>query len=159
VEAWEVLGDPERRREYDQSSGYVSELKSVSLTLTPLNYEYLVGESQALWVIQVLDSTVQYSRYFARFWEDLALGYEGVGAVKFGRVDIWRQRDMGRYLPYNFQVFPAVYVFDRSYAEICSFDYERPTEGLRRCLETAIAKTDQLWVGSVKDYDGDGKDG
>ena len=69
MRSWEVLGDPEKRKSYDQNSGYISELKSASQTLTPLNYGYFIGESKKLWLIQVFDSTNQYSRYFAQFWE------------------------------------------------------------------------------------------
>lgn len=69
MKAWEILGDPEKRKSYDQNSGYISELKSASTTLTPHNYHYEVEEGNSVWLIQVFDSTNQYSRYFAQFWE------------------------------------------------------------------------------------------
>lgn len=42
MQAWEILGDHEKRKSYDQNSGYISELKSASQTLTPQNYDFLV---------------------------------------------------------------------------------------------------------------------
>lgn len=69
MKAWEILGDSDKRKQYDQNSGHISELKSSSTTLTPYNYHYLVEESNYLWMIQVYDSTNTYSRYFGQFWE------------------------------------------------------------------------------------------
>ena len=89
MKAWEVLGDPQKRKQYDQNSGFIVELKSASTTLTPHNYPFLVEESPALWIIQVFDSTNTYSRYFAQFWEELVTNYGDF--VKFGRIDIWHQ--------------------------------------------------------------------
>jgi curved DNA-binding protein CbpA len=67
--AWEVLGDEQKRKQYDQNAGFISELKSISTTLTPYNYNYLVEESNSMWLIQVFDSTSTYSKYFSQFWE------------------------------------------------------------------------------------------
>lgn len=132
MRSWEVLGDPEKRKSYDQNSGYISELKSASQTLTPLNYDYLVGESKKLWMIQVFDSTNQYSRYFAQFWEEMVLNYGDV--INFGRIDIWLQSDMTSYIPYKFQVFPSIYYTHEGSSEICSINFERPIEGMKRCI-------------------------
>lgn len=74
-----------------------------------------------MWLIQVFDSTNQYSRYFAPFWEELVNNYGDI--VKFGRVDIWHQSNMNSYLPYKFQVFPSVYFLDQGYSEICNFNF------------------------------------
>ena len=120
MKAWEVLGDSEKRKSYDQNNGYVSEIKSSSITLTPRNYNYLVEGGRNVWMIQVYDSTNQYSRYFAQFWEELAQNYGDV--IKFGRIDVWRQEDMLSYIPYRFQIFPAVYTYDHGYSEICDLD-------------------------------------
>ncbi len=38
------------------------------MQLTPDNYDWLVSDSDWLWLIQVYDSTDQYSHYFASFW-------------------------------------------------------------------------------------------
>lgn len=42
MKAWEVLGNEEKRKAYDQNRGFISEIKSQSVTLTPDNYHYLV---------------------------------------------------------------------------------------------------------------------
>ena len=55
VSAWEVLGNSEKRKEYDASNGVVTKIKSTSTTLTPQNYHHLVEESGDLWIIQVYD--------------------------------------------------------------------------------------------------------
>lgn len=136
MRAWEILGVPEKRKQYDQNSGYIAELKSASTTLTPHNFHYLVEESPSLWMIQVLDSTNTYCIYFAQFWEELVTNYGDF--IKFGRIDIWNQGEMASYIPYKFQLFPSVYFVDQGHTQICSFNYERPTEGLRKCLEEAL---------------------
>lgn len=87
--AWEVLGNPEKRQHYDQSSGYVNQIPSETVTLTPENYQHLLGDSDDIWIIQVYDSTSQYCHYFARFWDELYENYKGL--VNFGRIDIWHQ--------------------------------------------------------------------
>jgi hypothetical protein len=56
--------------------------------------------------------------------------------IKFGRIDIWHQNDMNSYIPYKFQVFPSVYSLDNNkHTEICSFNFERPVDGLKKCIE------------------------
>jgi DnaJ-class molecular chaperone len=57
LKAWEVLGSPEKRKHYDANSGFVTQIKSQSVTLTPSNYHELVEGSRSLWMIQVYDST------------------------------------------------------------------------------------------------------
>jgi len=123
--AWEVLGDEQKRKQYDQNAGFISELKSISTTLTPYNYHYLVEESNSMWLIQVFDSTSTYSKYFSQFWEELAMNYGDF--IKFGRIDIWTQSEMSSYLPYNFKVFPTVYSNNKGSIEICSFNFESPS--------------------------------
>jgi preprotein translocase subunit Sec63 len=87
--AWEVLGDPEKRKHYDQNSGFIQQLPSHSLTLTPDNCEYLIGDSDVLYVVQVYDSTDRASHYFAAFWEEILPKYKGL--VEFARIDVWQQ--------------------------------------------------------------------
>jgi DnaJ-class molecular chaperone len=38
MQAWEVLGNPEKRKHYDQNSGFITQIPSSSLQLTPDNY-------------------------------------------------------------------------------------------------------------------------
>ena len=71
-------------------------------------------EGRNVWMVQVYDSTNQYSRYFSQFWEELAENYGDV--IKFGRIDVWRQEDMLSYIPYRFQIFPALYTYDHGYS-------------------------------------------
>jgi curved DNA-binding protein CbpA len=89
MEAWEVLGNPEKRGHYDQNSGFVNQIKSDTITLTPYNYEWLLSDSDHIWVVQAYDSTSQYCHFFAGFWEEFANKYNGL--VKVGRMDVWQQ--------------------------------------------------------------------
>jgi hypothetical protein len=66
--------------------------------------------------------------------------------IRFGRIDIWHQGDMGSYIPYRFQVFPSIYLLDGGYSEICSFNRERPVDGLKRCLEEPFGKMEHKLV-------------
>lgn len=42
MKAWEVIGNPKKRQEYDQSYGHITHIKSSSVTLTEKNYHLLV---------------------------------------------------------------------------------------------------------------------
>ena len=55
--------------------------------------------------------------------------------INFGRIDVWHQSEMTSYIPYRFQVFPGLYIMDKGYSEICTFDFERPMQSIRRCIE------------------------
>jgi len=57
MEAWEVLGNPEKRHHYDENSGFINQIKSETPTLTPDNYDWLLYDSDDIWVVQVYDST------------------------------------------------------------------------------------------------------
>lgn len=39
------------------------------------------------------------------------------------------------YIPYKFQVFPGIYIIDKGYPDLCSFDFEKPMLSLRNCIE------------------------
>jgi len=107
MDAWEILGNPEKRTSYDQSIGVVTQIPSHTLTLTPENYPWLVGDSDAIWLVQAYDSTTQYCHYFASFWEDFAAKNDGF--INAARTDVWQQSEMKGYIPYRFQLFPGLY--------------------------------------------------
>jgi len=39
------------------------------MTLTRNTYNYMLDDSDDIWIIQAYDSTNQYCHYFAQFWE------------------------------------------------------------------------------------------
>lgn len=39
------------------------------------------------------------------------------------------------YIPYRFQVFPGLYLIDKGYSELCPFDFEKPIQSMRMCIE------------------------
>ena len=53
MQAYEVLGDSERRKTYDQSSTLHEPVLSEAVELSAENFESLVLQSDALWFIQV----------------------------------------------------------------------------------------------------------
>ncbi len=121
MQAWEVLGNPEKKQAYDQSSGYINQIHSETLTLTAENYNHLLGDSDDIWIVQVYDSTNQYCHYFAKFWEDLHETYKGL--VNFARIDVWQQSDMKGFIPYKYQLFPGLYSVHRGDEKLCQVDF------------------------------------
>lgn len=87
--AWEVLGNSEKRQNYDQNSGFIKQIHSESVTLTTDNYDKLLGDSDEIWIVQVYDSTNPYCHYFSQFWEEVISHRKEY--IKFGRIDVWQQ--------------------------------------------------------------------
>ena len=77
----------------------------------------------------------------------MVLNYGDV--VNFGRIDIWLQSDMTSYIPYKFQVFPSIYYTHDGSSEICSINFERPIEGMKRCIEEFYNQQEQNIVKEV----------
>lgn len=128
MDAWEVLGNPEKRKSYDESSGFITQIPSATVTLTPDNYQWLLGHSDAIWLVQVYDSTNQYCHFFASIWEEFADKYKGY--VQTGRIDVWQQSEMKSYIPYRFQLFPGLYTMYRGSETMCQLDFERTFRSL-----------------------------
>lgn len=136
MQAWQILGNSEKRQNYDKNSGFINQIPSESLTLTPDNYEYLLGDADTVWIIQACDSTEKACHYFAQFWEEMYSKYKGV--VNFGRVDVWLQSEMKSYLPYKFQIYPGLYTSHRGQFKLCQLSFERALRSIEICIESAI---------------------
>ena len=89
MKAYEVLGNKEMRKNYDQNSGHITDIKSASLTLTPTLYNTIVYSSKELWVVQVYDSTNEFCHYFGELWEEIIT--KNANYARFARVDVWKQ--------------------------------------------------------------------
>lgn len=136
VEAWEILGNAEKREQYDASNGVVNKIKSTSTTLTPQNYHHLVEESGELWIIQVYDETSDYCHRYAPIWEEAADMFKGF--VRFGRIDAWHQQDMLSYIPYSFTVHPSIYSIRNGYSDLYAFDLRNPLGSLKQFIDSQI---------------------
>jgi hypothetical protein len=128
MQAWEVLGNLEKREHYDTNSGFINPIPSSSLTLNSENYYHLLSDSDDVWIIQVYDSTNQYCHYFARLWDDAVMNYKNI--VKFGRIDVWQQSEMKSFIPYRFQIFPGLYSVQKGEEKLCQLDFERPMKSI-----------------------------
>ena len=117
----------------------MTQIPSQTLTLTPDNYHHLLGDSDELWIVQVIDSTSEYCHYFAQFWEDTAMKYKDL--VKFGRMDVWQQSEMKSYVPYKFQLFPGLYSVHRGEDALCQIDFQRPVRGIEKCIEARLSQS------------------
>lgn len=106
------------------------------MKLTPYNYDWLVTDSDSIWLVQVYDSTSEYCHYFSQFWEEFATKYDGY--VKLGRIDVWQQSEMKSYVPYKFQIFPGLYTVHMGEEVLCQLDFERPYRSLELCVEERI---------------------
>ena len=42
---------------------------------------------------------------------------------------------MTSYIPYRFQIFPAVYTYDGGYTEICDVNLQEVMGSMKRCIE------------------------
>lgn len=114
TKAYDVLVDPEQRAIYDETRGSYEPIGSdYSISLTSFNYQRLVAESSSVWVIQVYDDLDSYSVHFASQWDSVAGSSEFAGHVKFGRVNVRRDRALLAMLPMRAKLFPTVMLFTR----------------------------------------------
>ena len=116
TKAYETLVDPEKKGVYDQTRGsYEPILSDFSVSLTSFNYENLVTLSPFVWVIQVYDDLDSHSKHFAQQWDAVA-GSEiaQTAGIKFGRVNVRRDRAVLGRLPMRARTFPTVMMFSRN---------------------------------------------
>jgi len=104
--AYEILSDPEKRKNYDENSGVFTPIKSKTTSLTISNYKRLVEESNDIWIIQVYEDGNPMCISIADTWDSVAKGYGGV--IKFGRVNAVSQNDLLNRLPYKITLFPTI---------------------------------------------------
>jgi curved DNA-binding protein CbpA len=114
TKAYEVLVDEDKRKVYEQTRGsYDPILSDYSVSLTTFNYQKLVKESPAVWVIQVYDDIEPGCKSFASAWDMVAGSKMSTELVKFGRVNVRRDRALLSYLPMRARSFPTVLMFSR----------------------------------------------
>ena len=114
TKAYETLIDDEKRKIYDQTRGsYEPILSDHSVSLTSFNYHKLVSESPHVWVIQVFDDLDGNSRYFGTHWDTVAGSDLSQIGIKFGRVNIRRDKAVLPLLPMRAKMFPTVIMFSR----------------------------------------------
>eukprot|EP00928_Gymnodinium_smaydae_P071357 TRINITY_DN54974_c0_g1_i1.p1 TRINITY_DN54974_c0_g1~~TRINITY_DN54974_c0_g1_i1.p1 ORF type:complete len:756 (-),score=209.32 TRINITY_DN54974_c0_g1_i1:46-2214(-) len=111
--AYDVLIDPDKRKAYDQKRAPQDSLESrTSVELTAENFEYTVLRSNEAWIVQVYDpSDGGPSKGFHSTWEDVTM--KAQGTVKFGRIDITKQKKALEFLPQRVVVTPQVWRFAR----------------------------------------------
>ena len=115
TKAYNTLVNTDQRKVYDESRGsYDPILSDFSVSLTWFNYEKLVVESSAVWVIQVYDDLDASSKHFAQQWDGVAgSDLTDLGGIKFGRVNARRDRDLLSRLPMRTRTYPTVMLFTR----------------------------------------------
>lgn len=114
TKAYDVLVDSEQRKIYDETRGsYEPIMSDYSVSLTSFNYQRLVAESSSVWVIQVYDDLDSYSVHFASQWDSVAGSSDFADHVKFGRVNVRRDRALLSRLPMRAKLFPTVLMFSR----------------------------------------------
>jgi hypothetical protein len=111
VEAYEVLGDADKREAYDSSIGYIQKLKSKTHELTEANFDRLVVESSDFWVIQVYVSGNKLCESMSPIWEEVAQVLSST--AKFGRINAETASGLLQRLPYSIRLHPTVLTYAR----------------------------------------------
>ena len=114
TKAYEVLLDDDKRKVYDQTRGSYEPITSdYSVSLTTFNYMKLVNDSPSVWVIQVYDDLDPSCKYFASSWDIVAGSKIANELVRFGRVNVRRDRAVLSLLPIRARTYPTVIMFSR----------------------------------------------
>jgi len=135
--AYEILSDPEKRKNYDENSGVFSPIKSKTVSLTMNNYRRLVEESNDIWIIQVYEDGHPMCISIADTWDAVAKSYNGV--IKFGRVNAVNQNDLLNSLPYKITLFPTILaVVPGQYPDIFTWSRYNLELSLKRFIDQNI---------------------
>jgi hypothetical protein len=115
-EAYEVLGNEEKRGAYDETNGVVNFIRSKTTELTTANFERLVEWSDDIWIIQVYENNSHSCERFSHFWEEAAKRFENrfLGNLRFGRVNYRSQKGLLKKLPFGINELPFVLAMGRS---------------------------------------------
>lgn len=103
-----MLKDEDKRRQYDESSGVMTKLRSKAISLTVNNYERLVLDSIDTWIIEVFEDGDVSSERLAPFWEETVEQYMSSG-IRFGRIDRNMQGGLLSLLPINVVILPTIF--------------------------------------------------
>lgn len=103
--AYETLGDKQRRQAYDESNGVLNFIKSATVELTKDNFDKTVTQTGDLWFIQVYENGFPSCEHFGIYWEELHKKYP---FLKLGRVNYKSQKEVLRKLPFGINELPFV---------------------------------------------------
>jgi len=135
--AYEILSDPEKKKNYDENSGVFSPIKSKTVSLTIHNYKRLVEESNDIWIIQVYEDGNPTCIHIADTWDMVAKSYGG--SVKFGRVNAMSQQKLLNRLPYHITLFPTIMaVVPGQYPDIFTWSRYNLDLALKKFIEGNI---------------------
>lgn len=134
--AYEVLGDKDKRAAYDETNGVLNFIKSNSFELTEKNFKKLVVESDWMWFIQVYENGSNMCEHFSHFWEDALKKYP---FLHFARVNYRTQKSVLKQLPFGINELPFVMFVKQSQdSEFC--DLKR-FDNIQTKLEKFIEKS------------------
>jgi hypothetical protein len=125
-EAYEVLGNEEKRGAYDETNGVVNFIRSGTIELTTSNFSRLVQKSDDIWIIQVYENNSHSCERFGHFWEEAAkrFGNKFLNKLKFGRVNYRSQKGLLKHLPFGITDLPFVLAMGREIdAEFMNLKY------------------------------------
>ncbi|CEL95543.1 unnamed protein product [Vitrella brassicaformis CCMP3155] len=109
--AYEILGDEEKRRLYDEVAGEYDAIPSSTTTLTAETYSRLVLESNDVWIIQLYSDFEGLCREFSPVWEETA--FQLGRYLKFGRLNVNREKKAMKLLPLKPGVLPTTFIYAR----------------------------------------------
>ncbi|KAL4435514.1 hypothetical protein ABPG74_020290 [Tetrahymena malaccensis] len=109
TEAWKVLGNAQKRENYDSTHGVLQQIKSKAITLNEYNYDQLVLQSTDVWIIQIYMNGDDACKRMSPFWETTINTYGHI--VKFGRINAEIDYKLVQRLPIPSRIFPTIFSF------------------------------------------------
>lgn len=103
--AYEVLGDPQKREVYDESNGILNFIRSSTIELSWDNFDRVIADSGSLWFIQVYENGIASCEHFGHYWEEL---HKKHPLVKLARINFKSQKSLLRRLPFGVNELPMV---------------------------------------------------
>jgi curved DNA-binding protein CbpA len=150
VKAYETLSDPDKKKVYDETSGSYEPIRSDhSISIAAFNYNSLVEKSPYVWILQIYDDLDQRSQYFANIWDSVA-GSDEYKNLKFGRINVRRDRNLLSQLPVRVKMYPAVILVSRDSMPSILPMAEQTARGIRKWISEELV--DYFGLDVVRDY-------
>eukprot|EP01084_Bolivina_argentea_P134136 236663_1 len=105
-QAYETLGEPQKRQIYDSTQGYMATIPSAAIELTYDNFDDYVTNSRGLFIIQVYAEQYAECKSFSTIWEDATERFSGY--IQFGRVHAVNHVSVVRRLGASIRDYPTV---------------------------------------------------